>query len=64
LIIYTESDYLEAHLTEISAETHNWPVHIDAVPQLLSDAFKRFTAATADTRRPAAKSRQPKSSSR
>jgi len=44
LIIYTESDYLEAHLTEISAGTHNWSVSIDAVPQLLTDAFRKFAS--------------------
>ena len=61
MIIYTESDYLEAHLTEISAHTHNWPVHIDSVPQLLSEALKKF-AASSDGR-PAPKSHRPKSSS-
>jgi len=47
LIIYNESDYLEAHLTEISSESHH-VISIDAVPQLLTDALKRFTSPDSD----------------
>jgi hypothetical protein len=50
LIIYTESDYLEAHLTEISAaEVRNWPLSIDTVPKRLNSVLKKFTATTSDT---------------
>ena len=45
LIIYTESDYLEAHLTEISQDSHNWS---DAVPHLIADALKKFVHSDAN----------------
>ena len=47
MIIYNESDYLEAHLTEISWETHH-TISIDTVPQLLTDAIKKFTTTISD----------------
>jgi len=50
LIIYTESDYLEAHLTEISHDSNSWSTAIDTVPQRLSDAFKKFTSSDSDPR--------------
>jgi hypothetical protein len=49
LIIYTESDYLEAHLTEISAEARGWPLSIDTVPKRLNSVLKKFTAAASDS---------------
>jgi len=50
LIIYTESDYLEAHLTEISAaEARGWPLSIDTVPERLNSVLKKFTATTTDS---------------
>jgi len=44
LIIYTESDYLDAHLTEIATESRGWTVALDAVPQRVTDVLKKFTS--------------------
>jgi hypothetical protein len=49
LIIYTESDYLEAHLTEITAEARGWPLSIDTVSERLTSVLKKFTTANSDS---------------
>jgi len=59
LIIYTESDYLEAHLTEISHDSRNWSDAIDAVPHLITDALKKFAHSDADNNS-SSKPRSPK----
>jgi hypothetical protein len=49
LIIYTESDYLEAHLTEISADARGWSLSIDTVPKRLNSVLKKLTAIPSDS---------------
>jgi hypothetical protein len=49
LIIYTESDYLEAHLTEIAADARSWPLSIETVPERLASVLEKFTAADSDS---------------
>ena len=48
LIIYNESDYLEAHLTEISTKARDWSISIDTVPERLTSVLKKFTSGNSD----------------
>ena len=60
MIIYTESDYLEAHLTEISSGSQGGPIHIETVPERLTSVLKRFTSSSPDSSSP--KSSRPSKS--
>ena len=50
VIIYTESDYLEAHLTGISADARDWPTSRNSLPERLNAALKKMVTTAPDER--------------